>query len=855
MSSFQNLILRVGADVSGIKQSLYRARKEITGFNTFVQNQMTQIGAALTGTVLTLGIGTAIQDAVKVEGALEQVKRLMGESADEFIAFSKTTSEALGMSRSEALDYGRTYANLTSIFTKSTEETMETTVELMKASAIVSSATGRTMEDVMFRIRSGLLGNTEAVEDLGITVYINMIEASDAMKRFANGKSWNQLEFRLQQQIRHYAILEQVQKKFGEEVFKNTGFRINQFSASLKDLRLELGNAFLPIVNVVLPYLTAFTRKMTEAMAFVAEFSRTLFGVTKSQATIKKLDNTGSSIQNIGNDAADSSKKLKGFLAGFDEINTVPEPDKGAGLSETNNGMGDPQLKSPFVESAEEVKTKASEMAQAVRDALTSMSQVVSENKDIIVAGLAAIGVAAVGLSLTFASAGKTSVIAAFFANIKTALAAVGTFLAFLVTPIGLVIIALSALAGVFTYLYRTNEEFSTAVNQTFTNLGAYLTDFYNSYVVPFAAEAGPVLSNAFSAFGTVMADLWNNILVPVGEFLVGAWLSAWKGVIAAVTWLYENVFVPFGDFLQMFYDMALGPLAMVIGEMLVAAFKGLSFVASILWKNILLPIYTMLTTLFTPAFEALSAVFNVIVKILGALGTAFKYVFLILAGTVRLAVQALWELAKKVGSFFAGPFTSAFTNFGTSAKEVIGSVTKFFKGFLTFITGVFTADWKKAFEGIKDMTISIFEAIGNAFKFPLNMMIDAINYLVRKANSVWALELPGWVPEFGGKKIGFQLNEIPKLARGGIVNGPTMAMVGEAGPEMIVPLENTSFVDRLASALGTAVNSAMQMNNGTRSDNRDIVIKIDGNVLARAINPYTTKEAGRVGTSVLSIT
>jgi hypothetical protein len=90
----------------------------------------------------------------------------------------------------------------------------------------------------------------------------------------------------------------------------------------------------------------------------------------------------------------------------------------------------------------------------------------------------------------------------------------------------------------------------------------------------------------------------------------------------------------------------------------------------------------------------------------------------------------------------------------------------------------------------------------------------------------------------------------IGKNARGGIVDRPSIGMVGEAGKEMIVPLENTQFVDKLAGALGTAVMTAMQMGGGGASGGANIVI--DGVALARAIQPYTSKESTRIGNSMI---
>ena len=106
--------------------------------------------------------------------------------------------------------------------------------------------------------------------------------------------------------------------------------------------------------------------------------------------------------------------------------------------------------------------------------------------------------------------------------------------------------------------------------------------------------------------------------------------------------------------------------------------------------------------------------------------------------------------------------------------------------------------------------------------------------------------KIPDYVPLVGGKTFGVDIKTIQPLARGGIVSSPTFAQIGEAGSEMVVPLENTPCVDKLASALGTAVMTAMQTSGGNGSGGNQIVL--DGVALARAIQPYTSNESTRLG-------
>ena len=136
----------------------------------------------------------------------------------------------------------------------------------MKASAIIASKTGRTYDDVSNRIRSGMLGSTEAIEDLGVYTNISMIESTNAFKKFAGDKSWSQLDFQLQQQIRLASILEQTYDRYGDTLADTTQTRQAQFLASLSNVKLSLGQAFLPIYNAVLPMLTIISPYLDNAV-------------------------------------------------------------------------------------------------------------------------------------------------------------------------------------------------------------------------------------------------------------------------------------------------------------------------------------------------------------------------------------------------------------------------------------------------------------------------------------------------------------------------------------------------------------------------------------------------------------
>ncbi|MHB8077425.1 MAG: hypothetical protein ACYDGZ_27260, partial [Desulfosporosinus fructosivorans] len=158
------------------------------------------------------------------------------------------------------------------------------------------------------------------------------------------------------------------------------------------------------------------------------------------------------------------------------------------------------------------------------------------------------------------------------------------------------------------------------------------------------------------------------------------------------------------------------------------------------------------------------------------------------------------------------------------------------------------------AFSTVRDAIWSIWDGIKTSIRNSINFIVETINSFIRRINSI-EINIPvvniPFIGPVGGGTVRFpQIPEIPQLAKGGIIGSPTLAMIGEAGKEAVLPLENTSFVDTLASAIGTAVLNAMQFsqqpNNQTQQG--QAVFNLDGAQFARAIIPLVNKEQSRQG-------
>lgn len=388
MATLDELKVMIDAEIAPFRKKMKEVENQVKGTSDQVKNatakvreQSNSIGSAfgklakfagfaiLGKKLLDVGMYSA-QTALEVSASMNQIKRQMGESSQSFLKWVNDNANAMNMGVGEATNYGAVYSNLFSGFIKDTNKLSAYTAKMLQTSAVVAEGSGRTITDVMERIRSGLLGNTEAIEDLGINVNVAMIESTEAFKKFANGQSWQQLDYQTQQQIRLMAILEQATAKYGDTLSNSVNGSISLFKSLMKDSALNLGNAMLPIINAIMPVLNSFAMVLKNVTAKLAEFIALMFN---KKATVK--DGVGGAVGDMGNamkdaaggaddlgnaigDAGDSAggladnlgdsaknakkaaKELLGLM-GFDEINILQKPkDDDAGGSGGGGGGG-----------------------------------------------------------------------------------------------------------------------------------------------------------------------------------------------------------------------------------------------------------------------------------------------------------------------------------------------------------------------------------------------------------------------------------------------------------------------------------------------------------------------------------
>ena len=370
--------------LSSLETNIGRTRQTVSTSSIAMGNVMASAFdmavRAIVGLIKKLGelSVAASRTAIEFENNMMQVSRIFGVSTDSIENFASSQAKAFGMSTAEAIKFSTIYGNLLSSVADSQEENSRLTQRLLKQSAVVASATGRTMTDTMERIRSGLLGNTEAIEDLGINVNVAMIESTEAFRRFANNRSWGQLDFKTQQQIRLFAILEQSVTKYGTTINRNVSTNLQKLNSILEDAKLKLGQAFLPLIEKAVPILIEFAEALVIGATMLKQMSDVLFGTEK---TAKKASDAQVQLSKDIKKAGDSAKKS---LAPFDEIITLQDKLSDTTVETKFKTTGEQAETTGIVERVAEFKLDESviENLKELRKAFGDLSDSVGDFKD-----------------------------------------------------------------------------------------------------------------------------------------------------------------------------------------------------------------------------------------------------------------------------------------------------------------------------------------------------------------------------------------------------------------------------------------------------------------------------------------
>ena len=312
--------------------------------------------------------------------------------------------------------------------------------------------------------------------------------------------------------------------------------------------------------------------------------------------------------------------------------------------------------------------------------------------------------------------------------------------------------------------------------------------------LLPVLEMVGEEIAKAFEDLGPVLQNLAGQLpglisafvpLIPALGAIAGLFLEMIAQILPVVVELFDAL-------LPIILD-----LVPILADAFLAALEEL------------MPVFIDLALALVPIVEAL---LPVLVEIIAAfapiLATMIASFMPLLNRVLPLFIQLVEDvlpiglfLAELLGTIIIGALDLLIGGFENAQK--------FFAGFGEF----FETLWN----GIRNFFASIVNGMIGMFEGFINGVINGLNAMIRALNRL-KFDVPDWVPLIGGQKFGLNiptlstvsLPRVPMLAEGGIVDQATLALIGEAGPEAVIPLDK---LDATGSTYNIVVNAGMGTN------------------------------------------
>lgn len=338
------------------------------------------------------------------------------------------------------------------------------------------------------------------------------------------------------------------------------------------------------------------------------------------------------------------------------------------------------------------------------------------------------------------------------------------------------------------------------SVKNTFTKINAV----YDKHIEPLFDSVAEGISDIV---GTLL-DGFNTYIAPVLKDLATEFDGTWKkhvqpaldgiidllgSVADLVKVLWENILQPFINWVVKNIMPILAPIIKKLGDKFLDLLTVVSDVVKGITK-VLKGLIDFLTGIFSGDWQK---AFSGLKQVVSGFKTAFSAAWKFIKDNI------LSEALSHLEGSFSPAWSLAFKGLKATAgalkdklKDVFSDGKGYFNEILNFIDDKFLSKWKKAWEAIKDTFTKVFSALGSLAKKPINAIISAfnsviktINALITKINSIkFTIDIPDWIPGFGGSSWGFRgfsipkMSYVPALAQGAYVkpNTPQLAMIGD---------------------------------------------------------------------------
>lgn len=817
-------------------------------------------------------IAQTVTESNKYQEDLNLFTVALGQYAAEAQNYAEKVSDVMGIDPAQWLRNQGVFNTLLTGFGDTAERAQLMSQNLTQLGYDISSFFNISIEDAMQKLQSGISGELEPLRRLGYDLSQARLEQTalnlGIKESVANMTQAEKAE------LRYYAIMTQVTTAQGDmaRTLEAPANQLRILQAQLTQAARAIGNIFIPALNAILPYAIAVVqviREIANALANLAGFKLTdvdYSGVNSAAV------GAGSLADNL-DDAAKSAKKLKRYLAGFDELNVLPSNNEGGAAGAGAGGAGGFDFDLPTYDFlGDAVQTRIGEIKKMIEDTLAEITTIVSGfmlavGAILVVTGAniplgvglmaaGAVGLAAtVGLNWTAMSSELASTLALITGVVGGFLLALGAILTFSGAniPLGIALMVAGGIA------------LATAAVVNWRSSNQHLTDALTTLT---GIVAGASLAvGAMLAFTGVATGLGIALMAVGAVTLVSAAALNWNSLTSAISSplsrigvLVSGAALALGAILAFSGCMPLGIALMAIGAASLASamtlnWNGLSNEV----KNVIAVIVTVMSVAFLAvgavlAFSGANIPLGLALLAAGAItmGTAVMpnwnnlsdgiqqtiSTILAVVGGALLAVGAILAFSgvgiplglglMAVGALSLGSAASLDWNSTVnSIKTVVSVITGILGGSLIVLGVLLCLSGAGIGLGLAVLAAGLSlsyaawtlddNPITNFVKKMANSVLALINQVINSINELFHIQFKGLkikgieiIPAFDTHLV--NLPNISYFADGGFPDAGQLFVAREAGAEMVGTMGNRAAVannDQIVEGISAGVSDA----------------------------------------------
>lgn len=817
----------------GFSKSLNAVQEQANSVSNNMKSSLKKLGSAIVAAFSVAAIKQfgqqCIESAAQVNAANSQFEQTFGSMESQAKSAIQSVAKESGILETRLQGVGTSiyaFAKTTGMDSANALNMMQ---EALQVTADSAAYYDRSLEDTAESLKSFLKGNFENDAALGLS-------CTETTRNAAANKLYGKSFTELSESQKQLTLLEMVKDAnklsgaIGQASRESDGWEnvTGNLKESWNQLLAVIGKPILQVATNIVQKLSSAIAKLTEyAKGAINALSKlfnwdgddTANSISAAASSAENLTDEAESGSNSLESVADSAEKAKNSVAGFDKLNVLTKSDSGgsdASASDTASSSGTSVANAV-------VKDTNSGVSGAFKNLYEKSG--FKGFVDNVQKGINKVDWSAIGKNCESIFKNSVPVAQNYLKQVqkvgKSAFGAVGSFVGGVVQVSGKRLQTLTG--GVAKWLDRDKNKingFITTIGDNFSKGYDNLSTFFEkgfdvigqsvdrvrpqmedaisnllSGFTDFGGAVGTIFSEGFSLATESLVKWIDNDGATIGEFFDNIQLQ-----MADVMNFVGGVFSDIGNFLLGWWDgeggseifqnvcdmfLNIGTTLMnVYNDWIMPAWNFIVGVFQSAWTDCLKPIFEQLWTVFGKVCDYIATIWNnwllpFVNFISDTLGPVFN--------TVLRNIQSIFETVFRV------------------IGDVVGGILKSFGGLIDFITGVFSGNWEKAWNGIKDFFGGIWDGIWGIIKGFVNLIIDGINLLWTGIYTVVAAivnTIGGIADAIGsifGQEWGWSMpNEpvlIPHLATGGLVKAPTLAVVGDnagansGNPEVIAPL------------------------------------------------------------------